>query len=95
MSGAGSSPEIASWGSGRCAAGVSPLRPPIPTFLEKPTRSCPILPHPEPLPTSQAWLLPDVGAAQGEPQQVESSAAHAQANEADHRDELWGRRKAL
>lgn len=91
-SGAGSSPEIARWGSGRCAAGVSALRPP---FLERPTRSCPILPHPGPLPTSQAWLLPDVRAAQGEPQQVESSAAHAQANEADHRDELWGRRRAL
>lgn len=40
-------------------------------------------------PLSKAQPLPDVGAAQGEPQQVERSAAHAQANEADHRDELW------
>lgn len=49
--------------------------------------ACLILLHPGPLPASQARPLPDVGAAQRESQQVERSAAHAQANEADHRDE--------
>lgn len=32
--------------------------------------------------------LPDIRAAQGESQQVERGTAHAQANEADHRNEL-------
>lgn len=39
-------------------------------------------------PASQDLLLPDIRAAQGKSQQVESSAAHAQADEANHWDEL-------
>ena len=80
-SGAGSLPEMPpAWGF--------PRGPLIPTIPGRPVRPCLILPHPGPLPASQARPLPDVGAAQGESQQVEHSAAHAQANEADHRDEL-------
>lgn len=74
-------------GGGRGAAGGPCQAHRFPPF-RRGALPCPLLPHPGPQPTSQARPLPDVGAAQGEPQQVERSAAHAQADEADHRDEL-------
>lgn len=74
-------------GGGRGAAGGPCQAHRFPPF-RRGALPCPLLPHPGPKPTSQARPLPDVGAAQGEPQQVERSAAHAQADEADHRDEL-------
>lgn len=79
----------------RCAAWESLLGLPIRTVPERPLRSYPILPLPGPLLASQIRPLPDVGAAQGESQQVQRGAAHSQTNEADHRDELRGRRRAL
>ena len=80
-SGAGSSPE-------KSPARESPRRPSFLRDLCIPVPSCTTQ---DPFP--QARPLPDVGAAQGESQQVERSAAHAQADEADHRDELREDRK--
>lgn len=66
------------WRCGRrCAAWESLLGLPIRTVPERPLPSYPILPHPGPLLASQIRPLPDVGAAQGESQQVQRSAAHS------------------
>lgn len=83
-SGAGSSPEMS-------PARESPRRPSFPSFLRDLCIPVPSCRTQDPFP--QARPLPDVGAAQGESQQVERSAAHAQADEADHRDELREDRK--